>query len=62
MSFSATYEVDDVGRATRVCSLYPVGGVHMCDGGLHVDDLAHLAMIAEAGLYGVLVTVLLKAG
>jgi len=61
-SFSAIYEVDKVGRATRVCSLYLMGGVLTCDGGLFVDDPAYLAKIAEAGLYGVVVAVLLKAG
>jgi len=56
------YEVDNVGRATWVCTLYLVGGVLMCDGGLHVDDPALLAKFSEAGLYGVVVAVLLKAG
>jgi len=48
-----------VGRATRVCSLYLVGGVHTCDGGLLVDDPTRLAKIVEAGLYGVVVAVIL---
>jgi len=61
-SFSAAYEVDNVGRASHVCTLYPVGGILVCDAGLHVDDPARLAKIAEAGLYGVVVAVLLKLG
>jgi len=40
---------------------YPVGGVLTCDGGLLVDDPARVAKIAEAGLYGVVVAVPMKA-
>jgi len=39
-----------------------VGGVLTCDGGLLVDVPARLAKTAEAGLYGVVIAVLLKAG
>ena len=42
--------------------VYLVGGVLTCDDGIHVDDPALLAEVAVAGLCGVVVTVLLKAG
>ncbi len=54
-----TYEVDNISRVTRVCTMCLVCGVLTCDDGVSVDDLAHLAAVAVAGLCGVVVVVLL---
>ena len=56
------YEVDNVGRVAYVCIVHLVDSVLTCDDGIHVDDPTHLAEVAVAGLCGVVVAVLLKAG
>eukprot|EP00061_Rhincodon_typus_P016731 g45096.t1 len=42
--------------------MYVMGGVPMCDASVHVDDLTCLAEVAMAGLWGVVVDGVLKAG